>query len=84
MLRRQNSLSLKSSTMRCGPSLSCGLLPANSAFPSQVCFYPTHVISLLRIVWYEGKFEQLDSEAIDANVNDWAVSLKRLSKNIVV
>jgi hypothetical protein len=39
---------------------------------------------LLSLVWFEGKFENLDSEQIDSNVNEWANELKRLSKSSVI
>ena len=32
-------------------------------------------------VWLEGKFDMLDSDTIENNVNDWVNELKRLSKN---
>lgn len=36
------------------------------------------------IVWMEGKFDTLDSELIENNVNDWTNELKRLSKTSYV
>lgn len=35
-------------------------------------------------VWFEGKFENLDSDAIDCNVNEWANELKRLAKSSMI
>jgi dynein heavy chain, axonemal len=35
-------------------------------------------------VWFEGKFENLDSDAIDCNVNEWSNELKRLSKSSII
>ena len=33
------------------------------------------------IVWFEGRFESLDSDQVDMSVNEWSNELKRLSKN---
>jgi|LauGreDrversion4_2_1035121.scaffolds.fasta_scaffold2315080_1 hypothetical protein len=50
----------------------------NKSFPGNfICFY-------FVIVWFEGKFESLDSDVIDENVNEWVNDLKRLNKNSVI
>jgi hypothetical protein len=60
-------------------SVIFGNVQTNSIKHSLVSF-----IHLIGLVWFEGKFENLDSEQIDSNVNEWANELKRLSKSSVI
>ena len=57
--------------------MTCGLWLSNSL----KLFLVSCKLSLAKIVWMEGKFDTLDSETIENNVNDWSNELKRLSKN---
>ena len=50
----------------------------NKSFPGKIIYFD------MNIVWFEGKFESLDSDAIDGNVNEWVNDLKRLNKNSVI
>ena len=64
-------------------SATYGCAQINLIKHSQVSQHPI-INTLLLIVWFEGKFENLDSEQIDSNVNEWANELKRLSKSSII